>query len=112
MKVGSKMDTQLQQQSDKGNETVKTGQLSNKSIELGVVSFPVFAKFGFANIFDILNFVISMDEMDSWKMLEEDLHVEPRKARAALVEIADLMKSLKLRKKGLIDKRKSKQAKA
>ena len=111
MKVGSKMDTQLQQQSDKGNETINTGQLSNKSIELGVASSSVFAKFGFANKFDILNSVISRDEMDYGEILEEDLLVEPRKARAASVGVVDLMTSLKPRKKNQFDKRKSKQAK-
>ena len=45
-------------------------------------------------------------------MLEEDLFVEPRKASVASAKVADLMKSLKPRKKGQINKGKNKQAKA
>ena len=41
--------------------------------------------------------------MDVGELLEEDLFVEIRKARATFAGVADLMKSLKPRKKGLID---------
>ena len=108
MDVGSKMDTELQQQSEKGKETINTGQLSNKSIKLGVASSSISTKSGSA----ILDFVISRDEMDSMEMLEEELLVEPRKARAASTRVADLIKSLKPRKKGPIDKGKSKQGRS
>ena len=47
---------------------------------------------------------------DHIELIEEDMVVETRKARAVSYGIVDLMKTLKPRKKGLIDKRKKAKA--
>ena len=45
---------------------------------------------------------------ETMAMMEKEMQVEPRKARVAVVGVADLMKSLKTRRKRPIDKRKVK----
>ena len=49
---------------------------------------------------------------DNAKMVVEDFCVEPRKLRAASAGVAELMKTLKPKKKGPVDKGKSRQVKA
>ena len=51
-------------------------------------------------------------EADSVELLEEKINVDPRKFRATSVGVAELMKSLKAKKKAPSDKGKSKQVKA
>ena len=49
---------------------------------------------------------------DNAKMVEKDFCVEPRKLRAASAGVKELMKTLKPKKKGPVDKGKSRQVKA
>ena len=56
------------------------------------------------------NFVDHMVDNDN--VVEEEICVEPRKSRAAAVGVAELMKTLKAKKKGPIDKERSKGVKA
>ena len=65
-------------------------------------------KQGHLKIYVILDFVIEKTKsvlFDLVEMIEDDMD-GPRKAKAASSRVADLMKSLKLRKKGPIDKEK------
>ena len=65
------------------------------------------AKAGSVNRFAILDFEVEENEMnisEQGEIIEDELNVEPRKARAVAAGVADLMKSLKPKKKGNIDK--------
>ena len=56
------------------------------------------------------NFVDHMVDNDN--VVEEEICVEPRKSRTAAASVAELMKTLKAKKKGPIDKGRSKGVKA
>ena len=66
---------------------------------------------GSMNKYAILEFVnenIEVEAMAPIGFIEEKTNVEPRKARAASARVADLMKNLKPKKKGPIDKGRNK----
>ena len=45
-----------------------------------------------------------MNILEQREIIEDELYVEPRKARVVAARVADLMKSLKPKKKGNIEK--------
>ena len=55
-------------------------------------------------ILESVNENIEVEAMAPIGFIEEETNVEPRKARAASAGVADLMKNLKPKKKGPIDK--------
>ena len=57
-------------------------------------------------ILDLITEEMETAILDSMEQIEED--IKPRKAKAASQRVIDLMKALKLKKKGLIDKGKAK----
>ena len=67
------------------------------------------------NRFEILSSTISNEEleneMENEDYMGEDVLIEPKKVRAIAAGVAELMKPLKPRRKGPIDKGKYKQAK-
>ena len=95
-----------QKQLDKGKakENVEEGR------KIDVPS--LFGKSGFNNRFEVLNSAVCNEEVDTKEFMGKDLVIKPRRMRAASAGVADLMKSLKSRKKGQIDKSKNKQTKA
>ena len=69
------------------------------------------AKLGSINRYAILDSIteeIDSATLDSVEQLEQDIVVGIKKAKAALLGVADLMKTLKPKKKDLIDKGKAK----
>ena len=68
-------------------------------------------KSGSNNRLEVLNSAVCNEEAGIEKLMGEDLVIEPRHTRVAAAGVADLMKSLKPRKKCQIDKNKNKQTK-
>ena len=109
----------MQQQ---GLEKVETIQVEEKREEKKNETPPSkiavgMGKSGSVNRFAILKTIDEKAEeeimvSETMPMMEEEIQMEPRKARAAAAGVADLMKSLKTRRKGPIDKGKVKQGKA
>ena len=102
-----------QEKEEREPEPEKSGKENSKNIELGVASSSAPSKSASTNRFEILNTERLLEEETCVESRhEETAMAETRKTMAASAGVAELMNSLKARKKGPIDKGKNKNPKA
>ena len=98
---------------EKGKEQKSAKEIGKYLNVVKTANIKVKAKSESTNRYAILDLIleeINSGYFDHMELIKEDMVVETRKARAVSYGIADLMKTLKPRKQGLIDK--GKKAKA